>query len=261
MKIAALSTCLIAFMTYLEAATVTLRADVWCPYNCDPRSSSPGFMVEVADAAFKMKGDAVEYLLMDWTRAVADVESGKYDGLIATTTAITPDFIFPKQELALATQYFWTKKASSWVFTDISSLENMQLVIMDSYSYGPPLDDYIAKHKKDSKKIKIMSGNDGRAEAANYVLSADNAVFIEEAYVMKDFLVRSRLLEYFNQVESKIPPTKMYIAFTSKIPQAQAYADILDAGITTLKQNGQWERLLDKYGIKQWPINHGGLAP
>lgn len=236
----------------LSAVNVSLRADVWCPYNCDPHSANPGFMVEVAQFAFKKHGDNIQYALMDWTRAVEDAEAGKFDGLIATTPVITPDFIFPEQELALAVQSFWTKKAFNWVYKDLSSLEGVILVVMDKYSYGEPIDSYIAKNKHNAGKIKVVTGNDGRAEAANYVLLADKAVFIEENHVMEDFLIRSRLLEYFNQGSTKMPPSKMYIAFTPKNASAQQYADLLDEGVLELKKSGEWQRLLDKYKIKAW---------
>lgn len=238
--------------TNLFCSEITLRADVWCPYNCDPRSSSPGFMVEVAHYAFKAHGDLIDYGLMEWTRAIEDTKAGRYDGLIGVTPAITPNFVFPKQELAVAKENFWIKNSSNWKYDDISSLEKVILVIMDGYSYGEPIDSYIAKYRKEPKKIKVMSGYDGRADAANYVLLADNAVYIEETYVMKDFLIRSRLTEHFKQIDSKMPAIKMYIAFTPKIPKAQEYADILDAGVTALKESGQWNHLLQKYEIQSW---------
>ena len=29
-----------------------VRADLWCPYNCEPKDKSPGYMVEVLQIAF-----------------------------------------------------------------------------------------------------------------------------------------------------------------------------------------------------------------
>jgi len=29
------------------ADTITIRADVWCPYNCEPDSEKPGYMIEI----------------------------------------------------------------------------------------------------------------------------------------------------------------------------------------------------------------------
>ena len=39
--------------TAATAETVTLRADVWCPFNCEPDAASPGYMIEIAKAALE----------------------------------------------------------------------------------------------------------------------------------------------------------------------------------------------------------------
>ncbi len=53
------------------AETITLAADVWCPFNCNPGGDPPGYMVEVAKAVFEPRGHTVTYRVLPWARAVA----------------------------------------------------------------------------------------------------------------------------------------------------------------------------------------------
>jgi len=48
-----------------HGATVSLRADFWCPFNCEPDAARPGFMVEIAPYALGSKyGHTVDYQIM-----------------------------------------------------------------------------------------------------------------------------------------------------------------------------------------------------
>lgn len=44
-----------------RAETITIVADPWCPYNCEPGSDEPGFMVEIARRVFAEAGIEVRY--------------------------------------------------------------------------------------------------------------------------------------------------------------------------------------------------------
>ena len=71
-----------------QAETIILVADTWCPYNCDPGSKYPGFMVEIAQRVFSAAGHQVVYQVEPWNRAVLSVQSGRFQGLIGVTPNI-----------------------------------------------------------------------------------------------------------------------------------------------------------------------------
>ncbi len=58
------------------AETITLIADEWCPYNCDPESDYPGYIVEIANAIYKVAGYQVQYQNVPWSRALKAVTEG-----------------------------------------------------------------------------------------------------------------------------------------------------------------------------------------
>ncbi|MEQ1790535.1 MAG: hypothetical protein ABL857_08835, partial [Rickettsiales bacterium] len=39
-----------------EQTTINIVADEWCPFNCDPESDKPGYVIELAKEIFKPYG-------------------------------------------------------------------------------------------------------------------------------------------------------------------------------------------------------------
>ncbi len=45
---------------------------------------------------------------------------------------------------------------------------------------------------------------------------------------------------------------KLYIAFSPKLATSKQYADLFAKGIIQLRQTGQLEKILNRYGLKDW---------
>ena len=43
------------------ADTISIRGDMWCPVNCDPKAERPGYMIEIAREVFEPKGHKIDY--------------------------------------------------------------------------------------------------------------------------------------------------------------------------------------------------------
>ncbi|MBT5829568.1 MAG: hypothetical protein HOH77_05165, partial [Candidatus Latescibacteria bacterium] len=56
---------LIGFLATIQqsahADEITLVADTWCPYSCDPSSDQPGILIEVAKIILEQAGHTVVY--------------------------------------------------------------------------------------------------------------------------------------------------------------------------------------------------------
>lgn len=46
------------------AQSVTLVADVWCPYNCAPDSVEQGYLIDIATLVFSRLGKHIDYRVM-----------------------------------------------------------------------------------------------------------------------------------------------------------------------------------------------------
>jgi polar amino acid transport system substrate-binding protein len=230
------------------AETITLRADIWCPYNCEPASDAPGFMVEIARQAFEKAGYSVDYQLLNWARAVEETRNGKYSGVIGAYKSDAPDFIFPDNEQGQAVDMFFTQKQSSWRYENISSLAGQSVGIIKDYSYGNPLDEYI---KSNPGQFVIMHGADAFERNLNMLFLGRTTALVENKFVMNHYIqhhdVGDRIVEAgVTDIQS------VYIAFSPQNPRSKEYAEILSNAMNDLRSSGELKKILDKYGLADW---------
>lgn len=234
------------------ADTITLVADAWCPYNCEPSSvSHPGYAVEIAKELFKQAGHQLDYQIVPWTEAVAGTKSGQYTGLICALRRDVPDFIFPEEELGHLSNDFVIRAGEKWKFTNMDSLKSIRLGIVDGYSYGRVLDSYISE-KSDSDRVQKASGHQPAKINLNKLLQNNIDVLVEDkdtiVYTAKEMGISNKIV--FVGQEGNVVP--LYIAFAPNQPHAKDYAKILSEGIKKMREEGQLKEILEKYELSDW---------
>ncbi len=88
------------------ADVITLRADKWYPYNGEPDSEKPGYIIEIADYIFKKAGHQIDYKIVNWARTRIEVESGKWNGAVGALYDDCPGCIFSEEELGIIQNTF-----------------------------------------------------------------------------------------------------------------------------------------------------------
>ena len=84
------------------ADTISLRADIWPPYNATPGSDKPGYIVEIATEIWNYEGHQVNYATVPWERAISEARSGNIDCILGALPDEVPDFIFHSLSLGLS---------------------------------------------------------------------------------------------------------------------------------------------------------------
>lgn len=233
------------------ADVITLRADEWCPYNCQPNSNEPGFMVEIAEVIFKKAGHTVEYDIMPWSRAIEDARQGKINGIIAAGKDDAPDFIFPEIEQAKMYGAFYVKKGDSWQYKGLDSLKVKVLGVIKDYTYIPEIDKYINDNQKNRKLIQVASGDTALDSSIKKLLAGRIGVVIEDSNVMSQYIKKNLGADQL-QVAGQLPPDDLYIAFSPSNPKSKEYAKMISEGIAELRKSGKITEILNKYGLKDW---------
>jgi polar amino acid transport system substrate-binding protein len=233
------------------ADEITLRADIWCPYNCEPDSEKPGFQVEIAKYAFEKAGHTIQYSLLNWSRAVLETRKGKYHAILGAARGDAPDFVFPQSEVGVSQDCFYVKPENTWEFRDIDSLSTITIGVINDYSYGDLFDEYIKEHKNDHKRIQISSGEDALEKNFSKLIKSRITALIEEQSVMGYFLKKISKPELVRNAGC-FEGNNVYIAFSPENPKSQGYANILSQGIQELRESGKLKHILDSYGITNW---------
>lgn len=236
---------------FASAATISVRADSWAPYNEEPNSAQPGYMIELAKLIFEAKGHEIDYQLMPWTRSLAAVEKGTYDAVVGTDPDESPNFVFPTESLGVNKNGFFVKKGSSWTYGGIDSIKQIRLGIIDGYGYYSELDSYIEEDKKGAKLFSA-TGDDALPKLIKMLKAGRLDVVIENINVMTHELNAEKLSGEIVQAGDPNQAAPLYMAFSPAKESSKEYAKVLDDGIVELRNSGKLQEILTKYGLKDW---------
>lgn len=242
----------IAVAVNAPAATVTLVADQWCPYNCEPGSERPGYMVEIAQRALASAGHSVEYKTLPWARAVIETRRGDHDGIIAASRdGSAKDFVFPEQAAGSSINVFLVRRGEAWRYRGVESLAAVRIGVVLDYSYEQAFDQYLAAHRNDSSRVQTEPGDGALLRNLRKLGSGKIGTLIENQAVLEYRLAQLGEREQF-EFAGVLTERASYIAFSPAKASSAEYARLLSEGIGTLRRSGELERILAKYNLRDW---------
>lgn len=242
-----------AFPLAAHAETVVLGADEWCPYNCDPASDRPGYMVEIAKRALAKDGHTVSYVVMPWSRALAESKAGRIDGAIGASADEAPEAVFPRTPLGHSVNVLAMspERAAAFTYTGADSLKTLRIGGVQQYSYdGGEIDDYFASPAAKGM-VELISGTEVQSQNLRKLLAGRIDALIENQNVL-----RLTLAEMRPQPDIAMVPvgdvTPLSIAFTSAKPSSTRYVELIDATIAEMRASGELATILARYGMTDW---------
>ena len=232
------------------AEHILIAADRWCPFNCEVGAELPGFMVEVAQRVFSDHGHDVEYIEMNWSRAIQETRKGNINAIMGGFKSDAPQFIYPQEELAVLGNSFFVRKDSDWTYEGVESLKSVQLGAILGYDYGDELRSYI--QESGAERVTMLNGN--------YHLLSQGIKLLDrhriDAMIETDpvFWYTANQLGLADQFKfaGTVQREKAYIAFSPALKSSTVYANLLSDGIKKLRASGELSTILAKYGLKDW---------
>ena len=223
------------------AAQITLVADTWCPYNCEPDSELPGFMVEAATLILGAAGHEVKYsLINDWDQAMEDARAGTYAGIVGASISDAEDFIYPEESMGVSRNLMYARKGDAWKYGGPASLSGKKAVALSGYTYGDEVDGWL---KDNATYVETLE------QAVEALLSEKADVLFENEYVMSLFALQNNIQDSI-EVAGELESDDVYVGFSPAFPESKEYANILTEGLKAMKADGSWKALLDKYGLE-----------
>jgi len=236
------------------AQTIRMEGNPWPPYLADAGAKDRGFMIDVAEAAFRTAGCTLALQVVPWSRALQDTEEGKADAVVGiyASQAKEKGLLLPSEEIGVSVNKLFVKAGSTWVYSGIPSLGGMILGTIADYDYGD-LTPYVAEQvARKTGKVDEMHGNDALQANLNKLLLDRVTVIVEDAIVV-DFATRELgMVGKVKAAGSVEPRNRVYIAFSPKNPKSASYAKALSDGIARLRRSGELKAILDRYGVADW---------
>lgn len=231
---------------------VTIVADLWCPYNCEPTSYNPGFMIEIAREALAEKNIEIQYSNIPWARAIEETRKGSYTAIVGAAKGDAEDFIFPDVPQAVSRNIFYVRAGETWQYKGVNSLKEKILAVIEDYDYGEEMKNYIAENKNNNTRIQSVSGEDALAINIKKLLNRRVDVIIENEAVMQGSLQKMALQDKIAPAGGLNMEDDLYLAFSPKNSKSSEYAKIISEGTKKMRETGRLQEILDKYNVKDW---------
>lgn len=227
--------------------SISMRADNWCPFNCDPKDKNPGYVVEILNAMAKKNGHTLDYQLLAWNKAVQEAAEGKFTGVIGGLKEDLPGGL-ASEPIGKGETCLYGKADSSFKFESIASLKGKKTAVIKDYNYGGDID----------TDIKNNPGNYDVAYGDNPLvlnmrkLDAGRVDLVIETIAVFEYTSSK---EGFSGKFKKIHCTsndELYVLFSGKNPKAKEYVTQFNSTLDELRKSGELKNILSKYGLNDW---------
>ncbi|CAK0741038.1 Transporter substrate-binding domain-containing protein [Azospirillaceae bacterium] len=242
----------LAAASFAQADTIKLRADLWCPYNCDPESDKPGLLIEVARAILTPAGHSIDYRTMPWSRALSEVRKGRIHGVIGAQQSEAPDLVYGRIPIAFDDTGFVVKQGVDFRYGGAASLDPYRIAVISDYNYdGGEIDAYLKENAAAKDRIQFNSGDDvGIANLRKLIAGRVDVVI--DSFTVMSYLIQKYNLSDKVYVVQLGRPTEIFIAFSPSDSRSNLWSELLSAGIAPLRQRGELGVILARYGLKDW---------
>lgn len=240
---------MLPFFLLSAQEVVHIRADSWMPYNGDPSSGKPGFVVEFAREIFEQKGIEVDYRNMPWDETLAAARAGEIHGAICANKEEGDGLVLPSEAVGAPKLIILTRKDSTWNYENIRSFDGIRLGVIADYSYWPVLDKYI--EKKDAGSVYVAEGETPLDDLfAKLDAGEIDALIDSEAVIVWKLRESGKTRDDFRAVYRHVPDP-VYLAF-APTEEGRRFAEIFDAGMKELEASGRAAEIASSYGLREW---------
>lgn len=233
-----------------DADVIELRADPWCPFNCEPGSERPGYMVEIAREAFAMAGHEVNYETLNWARSLAKARRGEIDGVIGAIHEEAPDFVFGPP-MGFYRDAIITRAGEQIDLSRPGAMDGLRLGAINDYEYSAPISDYLDANRDNRELVQFTSGDDALAKNLRKLIAGRIDMVAEVAVVayhtMAEESIGGDLI--VTAIDQDAP---IFIAFSPARGTSVRYARDLENGIAALEASGRLEAIVTSYGLPYW---------
>jgi polar amino acid transport system substrate-binding protein len=231
-----------------HADTWSIRADSWCPYNCEPGAVAPGYMIEILDMAAKASGNTLDYKLAPWSRAIYSARNGEITGVVGLGT-LDKDGMVLSEKMGVDQACFYVNQGSTFKYSGPKDLENLKSIgTAQGYEYTP---DFRAWAKANAGKVQVMTGDDPLGLNLKKLKANRIEAFLQNVAVLE---YSKKTMPELKDVVSAgcLEPIALYAGFGAKSPKAGEITKAVNAKMADLKKSGELKKLLDKYGVGPW---------
>jgi polar amino acid transport system substrate-binding protein len=235
------------------AEKLVFGSDVWCPFNCEPNSANPGYMVEILQEAMKPVGHTIEYKIIPWQRALGDAKEGKIAGVFGASKEDAKNYGLkqPSESLGLSSNCIFVQSSSHAKFSKVDDFNQFKKIgIINEYTYSSDIDGWL-KNPANKSKIDSIAGDDVAATNAKKLDAGRLDAVVEDGNVFNYQLDKLKLTSKIKSAGCA-ENIEVYAPFSAALKNADELTKALDQGVKELRKSGKLKTIMAKYGLKDW---------
>ncbi len=239
---------LLSLAPLAHADVWTIRADSWCPYNCEPKSAQPGYMIEIIQQAAKAGGHTVDYATTPWSRALSEARDGQINGVVGMSSG-DREGMLATEKLGVDTTCFFVNAGDALKYSGPADLAKLQSVgVIQGYVYP---DEFMNWEKANAAKVQSVAGDNALELNIKKLAGKRIQAFIENETVV-NYLRKSQPALKDVVSAGCMESTDLFAGFGAKNPKSADIVKAINAKTAEMKKSGELKKLLDKYGAKAW---------
>ena len=227
--------------------TIIIEADEWCPINCAP-GNYEGIGIDLARKVFEPMGYEIKYVIVPWTKALADVRSGEIYAVVGANRNDDNTLVFPDIPVTTITDDFFVRASSPWQYQGVHTLKNKRIGVIESYGYGDVVTSFLQQNRNTVHLIHTATGNNALMENVEKLVNGQLDIVVENRTVIEQAL---KNYEHKDKIKwaGGVPQAPVYLAFSPVLPESKQLAAYYDAAIRRMRRDGSLKTLYAKYGL------------
>ncbi len=231
-------------------------SDPYPPYVLDGDKDN-GYVTDATLLVFRKAGYEVEYKNVPYSRAINLIESGEYTGFLGVYPG-RENYAYPDESLGYSKKSFFIRKDFNWKWEGITSFDNVVFGVIKDYKMEETIIyPYIDMYKDNNSRIQFTYGTGAMENNINKLIHGKIDVILGEEmvvrYTAKTLGIEDQIMiAQVDDSEMDSPifeSLRMSVGFHLSNPKAKEYADILSTGLKEIKKSGEFEQILEKYGL------------
>ncbi len=205
------------------------------PYKIKNEGDHMGIDVDIISEVYKSIGKKNKYIFLPWKRALKSVENGELDALCGCSYLKSRERLFHySQEVGKNSIGIFTLKDNNTVIKNIMDLNSHSVAVVRGYSLENELLSSSAKVvrvKDESQLIRLL-----KSKRVDAIYSFKNPIM----YLLKKNKIENNLR--YREFKS----SSYYSCFSKKTTNADFISEF-NKGLSTIRKNGIYEKILIKY--------------
>jgi polar amino acid transport system substrate-binding protein len=203
-----------------------------------------GILVDVVTAAFRRTGHQFEIQLMPWARCLAEIRSGRVDGIFSVFKLPERNEFLTYTSVPIITQVeaFFVPADSDVKFGgDVNQLGGLRIGTIRGTSYGIKVDSAL----KSGVWSTVVETNNVDSLVGMLVLKRIDLA-VGYRHVVFEAATKQGDLNKIRELSPDIDEIPSYLAFSKKRDYSEVIADF-DRALTSMKNDHSFEAIYEKY--------------